>query len=172
MKLKTFLAVAAITIFAACETPYRATDTATFVVPDDLQSSFTTQYPNATNVTWSNYDPNVLILNDWELSGFTPIDASDYVVSFDMDNEKYYAWYDTDGTWVGSAYVVSDYATLPEAVRTALTQQFPSYNISNVNREFKKDKVAYEIVMKNDDSKVVLVIDNEGNIIKQKTKSL
>jgi hypothetical protein len=172
MKLKTFLAVAAIVIFTACGTPYRATDVSGVVVSDDLQRSFNDQYPTATAIVWDHYNPNVVVLNDWELSEFPVMDESDYVVSFDMDGEKYYAWYESDGTLIGTAYVVNDYTKLPSVVNATLTTQFPAYRITNVNREFRKDRIAYEIVLKNDDTKVVVLVDNEGNIIKQKSKTL
>ena len=172
MKIKTFFAVAAIIIFTACGTPYRATDVSGVVVSDDLQRSFSDQYPAATSIVWDNYNPNVVVLNDWELSEFPVMDVSDYVVSFDMDGEKYYAWYESDGTWIGTAYLVTDYTKLPSAVNATLNTQFPAYKITNVNREFKKDRIAYEIVLKNDDTKVVVLVDNDGNIIKQKSKTL
>ncbi|MEI9909872.1 MAG: PepSY-like domain-containing protein [Bacteroidota bacterium] len=171
MKFRTFLAAAAIIIFAACETPYRATDNSGIAVPVEMQTAFSAQYPNAGNIVWTNYDPGVVVLNDWELSGWAPVDATDYVVRFNMDNEDYYAWYDLDGTWIGTAYVVKDYTLLPSAVQATLNSQFPAYSIASVNREFQKDRVAYEIVIKKDDTKVVMLVDNEGNIIKQKTKS-
>ena len=50
-------------------------------------------------------------------SCWTVIDAGDYVVQFDMDNEKYYPWYDTNGGWIGTAYVVNDFTTLRGMVR-------------------------------------------------------
>jgi len=174
MKLKAFFAVAAIAMLAACSTSYRATDVnnpKVVVVSDNLRTSFASQYPNASDAVWMNYDPNVVILNDWELADWSAMDASDYVVRFNMDNENYYAWYDKDGTWVGSAYVIKDYNTLPAAINSTLTSQFPGYSITSVNREFKKDRAAYEIVLKNNDSKVVALVDMQGNIIKQKTKS-
>lgn len=31
-----------------------------------------------------------------------------FVLAFDMDGEKYYAWYESGGTWVGIAYVIND----------------------------------------------------------------
>lgn len=173
MKIRDLLAVAAIVVFAACETPYRATDVSgTVVVSSGTQKAFYDQYPNASNVVWSSYDPNVIILNDWELAEYESLDASDYAVAFDMDNERYYAWYDSDGNWVGSAYVVKDYTALPSAVHSTISAQFPSYTIKNVNREYKRDRVCYEVVLKRDDSKVVLLMDNNGNIIKQKSKTL
>lgn len=172
MKLKTFIAVAAMVMFTACETPYRATDVSGVIVSDDIQRSFSDQYPTARNIVWDNYNPDVVILNDWELSEWPAMDAGDYIVSFDTDNEKYYAWYEKDGTWIGTAYVISNFTSLPTGVRATLNTQYPSYRITNVNREFKKDRVAYEIVLKNGDTKVVLLLDNDGNIIKQKSKTL
>ena len=171
MKVRNFLAVAAIILFAACETPYRATDVSgSVVVSANMQKAFYDQYPNATNVVWSSYDPKVVIVNDWELAEYGTLDASDYAVTFDMDNERYYAWFDSNGDWIGSAYVVRDFTTLPSAVQSTISAQFPSYTIKSVNREYKKDRVCYEVELKKDDSKVVLLVDNNGNVLKQKAK--
>src|ERR1700741_788758 len=168
MKLKTFLAMAAITIFVACGAPYRATDT-TPGGPDATQRTFLVQYPNSTNIVWANYDPNVVILNEWELTGWQTMDESDYVVRFEMDNEKYYAWYDSDGTWIGTAYVVNDFSALPYPVSSTVTTLYPGYTITNVNREFHKDKSLYEVVVKkSDDTKIVLLVDSDGNVIRKK----
>jgi uncharacterized membrane protein YkoI len=169
MKLRTFIAVAAITILAACGTPYRATDTVVNV-PAGTRTAFTTQYPGATNVIWTTYDAQVALPIDWELAGWITLDANDYTVRFDMDNEKYYAWYDSDGTWIGTAYVMSDYKTMPAVVNTTLTTQFPGYSITSVNREFQKDRMAYEVQLINGSNKAKVLIDSNGNIIKQKTK--
>jgi hypothetical protein len=172
MKMRDLLAVAAVSVFAACSSPYRATDTTVVVAPTGVQSSFTTQYPTASNVVWSTYDANMAIPIDWELSGWSAMDAGDYVVRFDMDNENYYAWYDDAGTWVGSAYVVRDMSTIPSAVTTAVNTNFSGYSISSVNREFYKDKMVYEVELKNADTKVKMLVDANGTIIKQKSKGL
>ena len=171
MKLRNFLAVAAIILFAACETPYRATDVSgTVVISSATQRDFSDRYPNAANVVWTSYDPKVVILNDWELAEYGNLDAGDYAVTFDMDNDRYYAWYDRNGNWVGTAYIVKDYTSLPSAIHATLKSQFPGYTIKSANREYKRDRVCYEVVLRNGDSKVVLLVDNNGNILKQKTK--
>lgn len=172
MKLKEILVVAAVGVIAACGSPYRATDNATVVVaPPGVQTAFTTQYPNAINIVWSTYDAAVVPI-DWELAGWATLDEGDYLVRFDMDNENYYAWYDDSGNWVGTTYVIRDHATVPSAVTEAATKQFPGYTISNVNREFQKDRIAYEVEMKSGDTKAKLLIDANGNIIKQKSKAI
>ena len=171
MKLKPFLTVAALAIFAACETTYNATDTGVVVVPETTQRAFVVQYPNSSNAAWSRYNADLVILNDWEISGWALADERDYVVQFDNEGEKYYAWYDSDGTWIGTAYVVRDYSRLPVVVTATLAREYPYYQISSVNREFYKDRAAYEIVMKRDDgTKVVMLVDNNGTILKYKTK--
>lgn len=173
MKLKLFIMMAAIVGFVACNTPYKATNTATGTtvsVPAGTQTAFTTQYPIATNVVWASYDSLAVVPIDWELAGWTDMDADDYLVRFDMDNENYYAWYDSDGNWIGSAYVLKDHAQLPAAVNTTVTNKYSGYSITAINREFQKDKIAYEIEMKKDDSKVKLLVDADGNIIKEKMK--
>lgn len=170
MKLKTFFAVAVIAFLTACSSTYRATDTGV-VISTDASKAFEAQYPSATNVVWNNYDPNVVIVNDWELAGWTVIDTDDYAVQFDMDGEKYYAWYDTNGEWIGSAVVVTDFTTLPNMVRDAINAKYPGYIISSVNREFHKDRVAYEVVLKDGDTKQVALIDLNGVVLKSKMKS-
>ena len=170
MKLKTFIAVAGLGLLTACSSTYRATDTGV-VISADASRAFELQYPSASNVVWTNYDPNVVVLNDWELAGWSAIDADDYVVQFDMDNEKYYAWYDTNGDWIGSAVVVSDYTTLPNMVRDAINNKYPGYIIKSVNKEFHKDRIAYEVVLKDGDTKQVALIDLNGVVLKSKIKS-
>ena len=169
MKLKTFLAVAVMAIFTACSSTYRATDTGVVISPDATRA-FELQYPNAANVVWSSYDPDVVILNNWEMTGWTVLDADDYVVQFDVDNERHYAWYDSNGEWIGSAIVVNDYNTLPDMVRDAIRAKYPGYSISSVNKEFHRDRIAYEVVLRDGDTKQVALIDLNGVVLKSKMK--
>ena len=169
MKLKAFLAVAVIEIFTACSSTYRATDTGVVLSPDATRA-FDLQYPNAANVVWSSYDPDVVILNDWDMTGWTVLDGDDYVVQFDMDNERHYAWYDSNGEWIGSAIAVTDYNTLPQMVRDAIKTKYPGYSISSVNKEFHKDGIAYEVVLRDGDTKRVALIDLNGLVLKSKMK--
>ena len=169
MKLKTFLAVAVIALFTACSSSYRATDTGVVVSPNATRA-FELQYPNAANVVWTSYDPNVVILNDWDITGWAVLDGDEYVVQFDMDNERHYAWYDSNGEWIGSAIVVNDYNTLPNMVRDAIRTKYPGYSISSVNKEFHKERIAYEVVLRDEDTKQVALIDLNGVVLKSKMK--
>lgn len=141
-------------------------------VPPGIQSSFTTQYPTATSVVWSNYDALADAPIDWEMAGWAIMDTSDYVVQFTMDNENYYAWYDSDGNWIGSTYNLSDHAKLPSAAHTAIKNKYADYTITDVDVEMTKDnKTAYEVKLKKaDDSRVKLLVDADGNILKEKMK--
>jgi hypothetical protein len=185
MKFRNFFAVAAIAGLAACSSPYRATDTTTtttdgtttttttgtVTVPATLETSFRTQYPNASNIVWSNYDAAVEVPIDWELTGWSTLDNQDYLVRFDLDNENYYAWYDSDGNWIGSAYIMKDHSGLPAPVSAVVNEKYAGYTIKSVNREFQKDRMAYEIEMEKDNSKVKMLVDADGNVIKEKMKT-
>ncbi len=171
MKIKHFLAAGFLALLVACETPYRATDTTVVVAPDGTQTAFITRYPGATNIVWSHYDESLFSPIDWELAGWPSVNQRDYVVKFKMDNEDYYAYYDEDGEWIGTAYVMSDITTIPSVVSNTVNNQFPGYTINAVSREFRNDQVVYEVEMKNADSKIKLLVDGNGTILKQKTKS-
>jgi hypothetical protein len=170
MKLKILMVAAGMAVLASCGPSYRVTDRSAVVidVPASIQTSFTTQYPAAANVVWTTYDASALPI-DWELAGWPAMDHGDYVVSYSMNNDKYYSWYDSDGNWIGTAYVVTDYKSLPSSINMMITDKYPGYTITAVNREMQKDRIAYEIQLKNGDSKAKLLVDENGNIIKQKT---
>lgn len=190
MKLKNlFTIVTAIAVFAACSPSYKATDksksatdstsvsttggaSTTVNVPEGTRTAFTTQYPTGTNAVWVNYDTQAELPIDWELTGWSALDADDYVVTFDMDNEKYYAWYDNTGTWVGSAHVMKDITQLPEAVSKVITEKYAGYTIKTVNKEFQKDRMAYEVELTKTDGKAKVLVDSNGTVIKEKTKPM
>jgi hypothetical protein len=177
MKNRLFsLAMCAAVIFAACGEPRQTTtmssssDNPAMTPPNNLQTVFVTQYPSASNVVWAQYDATIVPI-DWELAGWSALDADDYAVTFVMDNQPYVAWYDSDGTWIGSTYVIDDYTKLPAAVQTTLNTKYSGYAIQKVHQEMWKDKQAFEIKLKKtDDDKVKLLVDKDGNVIKEKLK--
>ncbi len=169
-KILSFVAAAALLI-TSCETSRSSTsNNAAYDLPVSVRADFEAQYPTATNVTWSQFDAAVTPI-DWEMTGWTLLDANDYVVRFDLAGDSYYAYYDTDGTWIGSAYTVSDHNNLPSAVYGVLNQDFKDYTIEKVQRELWGGSTAYEIKLrKTDDDKVKLLIDSNGTILKRKNK--
>lgn len=170
MKLKIFAVAAGLTSLVACGPTYQATDeTLTVEVPTTIQSSFTADYPNAVNVVWLRYD-QVPAPIDWELSGWTVLDANDYVVRYDMDGSNYYTYYDSDGNLIGTAYVITDYKLLPAAVSSTISTQYSGYSITSVHKEMQKDRLAYEVQLETSTTKVKALIDANGNVIKAKTR--
>ena len=174
MKLKILILIAGVAVFASCGPSFRVTDQSTVSsdtigVPPEIKSSFSTQYPTATNVVWSTYDASATPLVDWDLNGWPPAGEGAYVATFTLNNDTYYSWYAANNDWIGTAYTVNDYKSLPPAINTMLNDKFAGYTISSVNREMKKGQMAYELQLKNGDSKIKMLVDDNGNIIKQKT---
>jgi hypothetical protein len=165
------LLAAALFLFSCGTTSYTSTSANTaYSTPADLQASFSTQYPTATNVIWRAYDEASVPI-DWELIGWDPIDARGHMVTFDMDEQQYYAWYDANGNWIGSTYTVKDHTKLPDAVQNLIRDKYSNYTIEKVDQEMWKDQVAYEVKLKGDDKKVKLLVDKDGNVLKEKIKT-
>ena len=170
MKLKFISLLAAFVLVVSCHSYKTSTSSnMAYSVPDATRTAFLTQYPAAINATWSPYDEAVFPI-DWELSGWPALDKSDYAVRFNLDNEDYYAWYDANGNWIGTTYLITDYKTLPVAVSTMITNDYPNYSLYTVNRVMQKDRMAYQIQLKNGDARIKMLVDENGNIIKKKEK--
>ena len=171
MKLRMLSLLFAVAIITSCTTTRTSTsDNAAYAgLPSTIRLDFERHYPDATNVTWTNYDGSTIPI-DWELTDWTVLGTDDYVVRFDMGSDNYYAWYDADGTWIGSAYAMNSTAILPSAVRTTLNSQYKDYTIESIQKETWKDKTAYELKLASGDSRVKLLIDSNGTILKQKDK--
>lgn len=171
MKLKIMSLVAAASLLFSCGTTYKSTsDNAAYnvTVPTGIRSNFAVQYPDAKNIVWNRFDVNTVPI-DWEMTGWTALDAEDYTVGFNMGTDKYYAWYDGNGnTMIGSAFAITDYSQLPYAVNSLVQNSYKGYSIESVQRESWKSQTGYELKLVNGDSKVKLLVDSNGNILKEK----
>ena len=173
MKLKILSLVAAAGIFlASCGTTYQSTsDNAAYNVnvPTNIRSGFAVAYPDATSVVWNAYDINNVPI-DWELTGWNTLSNNAYAVTFNMGNDQYYAWYDANGDLIGTATVVTDYTKVPYAVTNMLHDKYSAYNIDWVGREIVGSKANYEVKLSQGDNKVKLLVDSNGNVLKEKAK--
>src|SRR4051812_32088144 len=94
---KLFLAALTATSLLACSTRHTqkttmntsgsestTTSHAAFMVPQNIENNFTTQYPTATGATWAPYDVSVVPI-DWDLTDWTVLSPRDYSVSYTMN---------------------------------------------------------------------------------------
>ena len=171
MKFKILSMVAATALLVSCgSTRYNSSSHPAYNVPTAIATTFDAQYPTATNVVWTTYDPAVAIPIDWELTDWSTLDEQDYMATFDMGSDKMYAWFDANGAWVGTTYAISNFSSLPSAINATLKDKYPNYTIESVQREMWREKNAYEIKLKSGDTKSKVLVDMNGNIIKQKDK--
>src|SRR5215831_4455673 len=114
MKLKILMVAAGLAVLASCGPSYRVTEGSTvgIDVPVSVKTTFTTAYPTASDVAWAMYDASIVPI-DVDLTGWSTLEASDYVATFTMKGDKYYAYYDPNGDWIGTAYIITDYKSMP-----------------------------------------------------------
>ncbi len=91
-------------------------------------------------------------------------------MSFDQGGEHYYAWYDENGYWTGTAILLKDY-TLPAAVTNTLSIRFPAYDITGLSRVTLTNMMAYEVELHKHYYTARVLIDDNGNVINQRVKS-
>jgi hypothetical protein len=117
---------------------------------------------------WSAYDSLAAVPIDMRLTGWKNLDADDHMVKFDLNGDTYYAWFDSEGKWIGSASPFADIDKLPAAVKTAINNaiktRYSGYAVSQVNREFQPGKKSYEVELSKDDSKVRMMVSSNGKI--------
>jgi Putative beta-lactamase-inhibitor-like, PepSY-like len=143
---------------------------AAYNVPASIQSNFTTQYPGATDVVWAPYDVNTVPI-DWDLTDWTTLGPKDYSVAYTLNGKRYYSWYDANGDWIGSSYEMTDYNNgLPAAVNTTISNKYAGYTIDKAHQIMWKDRTAYDLKLKNGDNKMKVLIDSDGNVLKEKAK--
>lgn len=172
MKLKIFVMAATTALLFACSSSYKTTSTsanAAYSVPTTVSTTFSTQYPTASAVTWGAYDVTTVPI-DWELTGWPALTSNDYMVTYNVGSDKFYSWYDKNGNWVGTTYALANPSILPGGIMNSINTQFNGYTIDKVQKEQWKDQTAYEVKMYQGDNKVKVLFDQNGNIIKQKTK--
>ncbi|MGZ3951566.1 MAG: PepSY-like domain-containing protein [Flavisolibacter sp.] len=180
---RLLLAAFAATSLIACSTRHSSRTTmntggsettttshAAFMVPSNIQTAFSAQYPQATSVTWAPYDVTVVPI-DWDLTDWTVLSPKDYTATYTMNGNRYYSWYDANGNWIGTTYDITDYHNgLPASVNETIASKYSGYTIDKASQVTWKDQTAYELKLKNGDNKIKLLVDANGNIIKQKDK--
>jgi hypothetical protein len=177
MKMYNFVLGAGILLFAASENTMAnsklsiAISDTIITPPANISASFNTRYPKATNVKWYQYNSTTVPI-EWDLTGWPALSNKDYTVMYEMDNANYYAWYDAKGNWIGSTNQLKDFAGLPAPVSKMLSAKYAGYTISDVHAESYKDLSAYELELKKGNEKVKMVVDPNGNVLKQKTKKI
>ena len=170
--MKLLISLVAFTVFfLSCGTTTTSSTSSNeaFYIPNNINTTFTGQYPKANNITWTAYNSSTEPIVDWEFAGWPAMEGSDYTVRFTLDTFNYHAWYDAGGDWIGSAYQIKAAKPLPDAVNNTLKAQFGNYIFDGAVKLFWKDEEAYEIRLKNGDAnKMKALMDASGNILKQK----
>jgi hypothetical protein len=140
-KVFLMLAVAGLFIFTACGQSAKN-------VPNQVKSSFAKKFPDATKVKWDQEDENV-----WE-------------AEFKLANQDYSANYDNNGVWKETEYAIK-VVELPSAIKDKLNADFADYKVKIAEISETPEAKVYELIIKNKESKMEVVFDTYGKLIKK-----
>ena len=131
----------------------QAQDLAANDVPQAITASFSSKYPDATDIKWKKNK------------------SGKYEADFKQNGKKAEAKFTADGTW-DSADKRMEEKDLPEPVTSYLQKNYASYKIDQI--EWKEDRDAskniYEVKVKKDKAESELIFNAEGKFLKKNEK--
>ena len=152
---------------AAQTTSNQTSATSDTIAPANVQGTFSTRYPNATNVRWYRYSPpSAVEPGEW----YSTLGPDDYYVSFTADDENHIAWYD-NGNWIHSTTTIDD-TELPEAVRSAINREYPGFVVTDVDREHDARQLLYEVKLQKGNQRWNVHYKPDGSVFKKKQRDL
>ncbi len=143
------------------------TNTGDTVPSVSLRTSFSTKYPNATNVKWYRYTPSPVVEPGY---WYSTLDGDDYYVSFNWNDDDYIAWYDNDN-WVYSTRRI-DNTELPVPVAQAVSSQYPGFIITDVDLENDSKQTLYEVKLQKGNERWNVHYTPMGTVFKKKQRDL
>lgn len=145
MKLKNYLFAA---LLAAAPLGFTACDDDGMTVAPEVESAFTTRYPDAGRVEW-----------DWE-DGY-------YVADFYDDRYETEAWFTPGGEWVMTETDIP-YAALPQAVKTAFEgSEYAGWRVDDVDQVERRDmETLYVLEVEYGHQEADLYYSGDGVLVK------
>ncbi|TXK52662.1 hypothetical protein FVR03_00980 [Pontibacter qinzhouensis] len=119
-------------------------------VPEQIKSSFSNSYSQATDVEWDQKDDS-------------------YHAKFEVNNQEHYAVYNEDGTLEKKGREIAP-SELPQAVRTAIDQQYANRTIEKAGTVEKDGKTMYKAKLDGDDEDLKVIFNADGTVVKEKEK--
>lgn len=116
--------------------------------PEIVKNEFAKKYAAAKSVKWDNEEKT-----EWE-------------AEFIMDGKKMSAAYDVSGKWLESETAIGE-KELPASVVNTLNKDFQGYKKGEIVILENSEMKGFEIGLKKGDSKLEVVIDNSGKIIRK-----
>ena len=111
--------------------------------------SFQTEFPNATDATWT-------------------VGSNYYKVDFTMNDQKLFAFYGSEGEFMAVTRYISS-IQLPLNLQGSLKKSYSHYWISDLFEMASNDGTGYYVTLENADTKIILksTIGNEWNVFEK-----
>jgi len=117
-------------------------------LPEIVKNEFAKKYAAAKSVRWDNEDKT-----EWE-------------AEFTIDGKRMSASFDVSGKWIESETIITE-KELPASVVTSLNKDFQGFKKGHIEVFENSEIKGFEIGLKKGESRIEVVIDNTGKIIKK-----
>jgi hypothetical protein len=118
------------------------------IAPENVKKEFAKRYTAAQAVKWGSEE------------------ATEWEADFTINGTRVSASYDEKGIWLESETEIS-IKDLPASVTGALTKEFAGYKTGEMSIFEDPKMKGYEVALKKGETKLEVVIDNSGKVIKK-----
>lgn len=115
-----------------------------------VEKSFSDKFPNAQEVEWEKENDK-----EWE-------------AEFKVNARSYSANFDLDGNWIETEYEIKS-SEVPKIVLDSLKTNFKKYTIEQIELSETSSGAVYEFEIESNDSKLEVIINLQGIILKKET---
>jgi hypothetical protein len=119
-------------------------------VPENVKKVFAEKFSTAKSVKWDSE-----MENEWE-------------AEFKMNGKEMTATFDGSGKWLETEASVS-MKDLPVAVANTIKNEFKDFKTGEVSTVENAEIKGFEIALKNKETKLSVIIDSEGKVLKKET---
>ena len=114
-------------------------------VPEEVKSTFSTMFPNASDIEWEMDD------DMWE-------------VEFEWNNMEYEASFNPDGSWDETEFEMEK-SELHEMALFILSNDYPDWEIEEVEFVESSDFRGYEVGIEMDEKKMEILFNEGGELV-------
>lgn len=114
-------------------------------VPEEVKSTFSTMFPNASDIEWEMDD------DMWE-------------VEFEWNDMEYEACFNPDGSWKETEFELEE-SELHEMALFILSNDYPDWEIEEVEFVERPDFRGYEVGIEMDEKKMEILFNEGGELV-------
>lgn len=117
-------------------------------VPTAVQTAFSNESANATDVEWEK-------------------DLENYKVEFEVNRMEHEVWFDASGKIIKKEKNITE-AELPQAVKNTIQSKYNGYRIDDIEMTWQNETTRYEVELEKGREELKVTFDEKGMVLNER----